>query len=169
MVHSCKFDSVIMAVEIERKFLITSDAFKQASYKKNYIKQGFLNSDKNRVVRVRITDEEAFLTIKGASNKNGTSRYEWEKEISTTEATELLLLCEEGIIEKYRYLVKIGTHIFEVDNFLGDNNGLTIAEVELTSENETFTKPAWLGDEVTGITKYYNSNLSKHPFCKWRD
>ena len=167
MVHSCKFDSVIMAVEIERKFLITSDAFKQASYKKNYIKQGFLNSDKNRVVRVRITDEKAFLTIKGASNKNGTSRYEWEKEISTTEATELLLLCEEGIIEKYRYLIKENNHTYEVDDFLGENKGLVVAEIELENENEQFSKPNWLGKEVTGIVKYYNSNLSKLPFSKW--
>lgn len=156
-----------MAIEIERKFLITSEDFKQKSYQKNYIKQGFLNSDKNRVVRVRIKDEKGFLTIKGKSNKNGTSRFEWEKEISKTEAEELFLLCEKGIIEKYRYLVKSKKHIFEVDEFLGDNKGLLVAEIELYSENEIFKKPLWLGKEVTGKKKYYNSNLSKKPFCNW--
>ena len=156
-----------MAIEIERKFLITSEDFKKNSYQKNYIKQGFLNSDKNRVVRVRIKDEKGFLTIKGKSNKNGTSRFEWEKEISKTEAEELFLLCEKGIIEKYRYLVKSKKHIFEVDEFLGDNKGLLVAEIELYSENEIFKKPLWLGKEVTGKKKYYNSNLSKKPFCNW--
>ena len=125
-----------MAIEIERKFLIISEDFKQESYQKNYIKQGFLNSNKNRVVRVRIKDEKGFLTIKGKSNKSGISRFEWEKEISKKEAEELLLLCEKGVIEKYRYLVKSGNHIFEVDEFLDKNKGLLVAEVELFSENE---------------------------------
>lgn len=157
-----------MAVEIERKFLVKSDAFKATSHQKNYIKQGFLNSNKNRVVRVRLKDDKGFLTIKGKSNKSGTSRFEWEKEIDKNEAENLFALCEEGIIEKFRYLVKKGKHIFEVDEFLGDNEGLLIVEVELTEENENYEKPTWLGKEVTGDIRYYNSNLSKHPFKKWK-
>ena len=156
-----------MALEIERKFLVKSLNFKQDAFQKNYIKQGFLNSDKERVVRVRIKDEKGFLTIKGASNTNGTTRFEWEKEINKKEAESLFNLCEKGIIEKYRYLVKVGRHTFEVDEFLGDNNGLFIAEVELESEYESFSKPEWLGQEVTGIVKYYNSNLGKQPYNKW--
>ena len=156
-----------MALEIERKFIIKSTDFKTFAYKKHFIKQGFLNSNKERVVRVRIKDESGFLTIKGKSNKAGTTRYEWEKEIDINEANELLNLCEEGVIEKHRYLVKVDNHTFEVDEFLGDNKGLLIAEVELKNEHETFTKPDWLGEEVTGINKYYNSNLSKLPFFKW--
>ncbi|TYP99675.1 CYTH domain-containing protein [Tenacibaculum adriaticum] len=156
-----------MSIEIERKFLITSYNFKQEAHQKNYIKQGFLNSDKERVVRVRLKDDKGFLTIKGKSNKTGISRFEWEKEISKIDAENLFNLCEKGIIEKYRYLIKKGNHIFEVDEFFGDNEGLLIAEVELSSEDEKFSKPAWLGKEVTGIIKYYNSNLSKHPFKKW--
>ena len=156
-----------MPTEIERKFLVHTDSYKIEAFKKSYIKQGFLNSNKERVVRIRIKNETAFLTIKGPSNTSGTSRYEWEKEISLSDATELFKLCEEGIIEKYRYLVKSGNHIFEIDDFLGDNSGLVIAEVELISENQIFTKPKWLGNEVTGNEKYYNSNLSKYPFKDW--
>lgn len=156
-----------MNLEIERKFLVLNNSFKEAAYQKNYIKQGFLNSDKERVVRVRIKDDKAYLTIKGKSNASGTTRFEWEKEISTEEANQLFNLCEPGIIEKYRYLVKIGKHVFEVDEFFGDNEGLLIAEVELSSENEAFNKPTWLGKEVTGDIKYYNSNLSKLPFKNW--
>lgn len=156
-----------MATEIERKFLVNSNDYKETAHKKNYIKQGFLNSNKERVVRVRIKDDTGFLTIKGPSNKKGISRYEWEKEINLTEAQELFELCEKGIIEKYRYLVKVENHLFEVDEFLGDNDGLIIAEVELNSENETFTKPNWLATEVSGEERYYNSNLSKFPFKNW--
>lgn len=156
-----------MPTEIERKFLVKSTSFKKEAYQKNYIKQGFLNSNKERVVRVRIKDDNGFLTIKGPSNKNGTTRFEWEKEISFNEAQELFKLCERGIIEKHRYLVKSRNHTFEVDEFLGDNSGLVVAEIELISENENFIKPSWLGKEVTGEENYYNSNLSKHPFKNW--
>ena len=156
-----------MTFEIERKFLVISDQYKQEAYKKSYIKQGFLNSKKERVVRVRIKDDTGFLTIKGASNKSGTTRFEWEKEIDLKEAQDLFNLCEEGIIEKYRYLVKENNHIYEVDDFLGENRGLVIAEIELENENDQFSKPNWLGKEVTGSVKYYNSNLSKLPFSKW--
>ncbi len=156
-----------MPIEIERKFLVNNQSFKKDAYQRNYIKQGFLNSHKKRVVRVRIKDEQGFLTVKGKSNTSGTSRFEWEKEITKAEANELMNLCEKGIIEKYRYLVKSGNHVFEVDDFLGDNLGLVVAEVELSSENENYIAPIWLGKEVTGKEEYYNSNLSKKPFTKW--
>ncbi|OAD46563.1 CYTH domain-containing protein [Polaribacter atrinae] len=156
-----------MSVEIERKFLVQNDDFKSESFAQKSIKQGYLNSDKNRTVRVRIADEKAFMTIKGRSNATGTTRFEWEKEIDKLEAENLLLLCEPSIIDKTRYLVKVGNHTFEVDEFYGDNKGLTVAEVELSSENELFTKPDWLSEEVTGQVKYYNSSISKHPFKNW--
>jgi len=154
-------------IEIERKFLVTSNAFKEESFKKTRIIQGFLNTDNERTVRVRIKGDKGFLTIKGKSNNSGLSRFEWEKEIELTDAEELLKLCETGIIDKARYEVKKGNHIFEVDEFFGDNKGLTIAEVELNSENESFKKPDWLGEEVTGQIKYYNSQLCRKPFNTW--
>ena len=156
-----------MSLEIERKFLVKNTDFKKEAFQKNTIKQGYLNTDKSRTVRVRIADDKAFLTIKGQSNTSGTTRFEWEKEIDTTEAEQLLLLCEPSIIDKTRYLIKSNNHTFEVDEFYDDNKGLIIAEIELTSENETFAKPNWLGKEVTGNLKYYNSCLSKLPFKDW--
>tara|TARA_R110002073_G_scaffold279026_1_gene443056 strand:- start:331006 stop:331479 length:474 start_codon:yes stop_codon:yes gene_type:complete len=157
-----------MNLEIERKFLLNSDEFKNECYQKLIIKQGFLNSDKQRTVRVRISDNKSYITVKGPSNETGTSRFEWEKEISVNEGQQLLELCEEGLIEKVRYLVKCKNHIFEVDEFLGANEGLYIAEIELSNENESFDRPDWLGIEVTGDAKYYNSNLSKAPFRDWQ-
>ena len=154
-------------IEIERKFLVTSDAFKRDFVRKNYIAQGYLNSTPERTVRVRIKSETGYLTIKGKSNETGLSRFEWEKEIALAEAKALLLLCEKGIIEKNRYEVKVGEHLFEVDEFFGENEGLLIAEVELQSESENFEKPNWLGKEVTQDQRYYNSNLSKNPFLNW--
>ena len=156
-----------MSLEIERKFLVKNLDFKTESFEKKYIKQGYLNADKNRTVRVRVSNTKAFLTIKGKSNKAGTTRFEWEKEIALSEAEELLLLCEPSIIEKHRYLIKKGKYTFEVDEFLGDNLGLIVAEIELNFENETFDKPNWLAKEVTGVLKYYNSNISKLPFKNW--
>jgi CYTH domain-containing protein len=156
-----------MSIEVERKFLVKNDNFKKESFQQKHLKQGYLNSNKNRTVRIRIADKKAFITIKGKSNKTGTSRYEWEKEINKKEAEKLLLLCELTLIEKTRYLVKIGKHTFEVDEFYGDNNGLIIAEIELKDENESFIKPNWLGKEVTGDLKYYNSSISKYPFKDW--
>ena len=156
-----------MSLEIERKFLVKNDDFKKASYQKNKIKQGYLCSHQSNTVRVRIADETGFLTIKGPSNESGTTRFEWEKEIDKNEAEELLLLCEPSIIDKTRYLVKNEHLVFEVDEFYGDNLGLVIAEIELSSEDEVFEKPAWLGQEVTGIEKYYNSKMSKNPFKNW--
>ncbi len=157
-----------MNTEIERKFLVKNIDFIKDSYKKHNIKQGFLNSNKNRVVRVRIQNEKSFLTIKGPSNATGTTRFEWETEIPLHEGLQLFSLCEENRIEKVRYLVKQDTHIFEVDVFSGKNKGLIIAEIELESELEVFEKPSWIGEEVTGISMYYNTELSKNPFENWQ-
>lgn len=156
-----------MAQEIERKFLVKSDAFKAESFKKTKIVQGFLSTVPERTVRVRITDDKGFFTVKGISNESGTSRYEWEKEISVTDATDLLKISEPGVIEKTRFHVKSGNHIFEVDEFYGDNTGLVVAEIELDSEDQSFIKPVWLGEEVTGEVKYFNSTLMKKPFKNW--
>jgi adenylate cyclase len=156
-----------MSLEIERKFLVKNEEFKKEAYQKKLLKQGYLNSDKNRTVRVRIADDKGFITIKGKSNSTGTTRFEWEKEIDTLEAEQLLLLCEPSIIDKTRFYVKSEHHIFEVDEFYSDNQGLIVAEIELNSENEQFKKPSWLGKEVTGNIKYYNSSLSKNPFKNW--
>lgn len=155
-------------IEIERKFLIKSEAFKKVAFKKHNIIQGFLNSNKERTVRVRLKDEKGFITVKGKSSKDGLTRFEWEKEISKFEAEALLKLCEPTIINKTRYNIQVGKHVFEVDEFFGENKGLLIAEVELEHENESFQKPNWLGSEVTGSIKYYNSQLSKQPFNTWK-
>jgi len=154
-------------IEIERKFLVVSGAYRKVSYKKTRITQGFLSTDPERTVRVRIKGSRGFLTIKGKSNVSGTSRFEWEKEIDLQEAEALLKLCKKGIIDKIRYEVNRGTHIYEIDEFFGDNKGLVVAEIELNSEEESFEKPNWLGVEVTGEVKYYNSQLSTTPFCEW--
>lgn len=154
-------------LEIERKFLVTSTDFVQEAIKQTRIVQGYLNTDPERTVRVRIKGDKGFLTIKGKSNESGTSRFEWEKEITVQEAEALLQLSEPGVIDKTRYEIKIDKHIFEVDVFKGDNQGLIVAEIELIDENETFQKPTWLGKEITGDIKYYNSYLSKKPFISW--
>lgn len=153
--------------EIERKFLVVSEDFKNEAFKNFRIKQGFLNTHPERTVRLRITGNKAFLTIKGKSSKKGLSRFEWEKEIDINEAEALFELCEPGIIEKTRYLVKAGDFVFEIDEFYGENQGLKVAEIELNKETDTFEKPRWLGTEVTGEIKYYNSQLSKNPFKNW--
>ncbi|MFV0565731.1 MAG: CYTH domain-containing protein [Flavobacteriaceae bacterium] len=155
-------------IEIERKFLVKSNVFKTEAFRQTRITQGFLNTHKARTVRVRLKGEKGILTVKGESTNDGLERFEWEIEISKAEAQSLLKLCESGIIDKIRYEVKVGNHIFEVDEFYGDNQGLTIAEVELKTKTETFKKPEWLGNEVTGNIKYYNSQLSKHPFKLWK-
>ncbi|WP_321519687.1 CYTH domain-containing protein [uncultured Bacteroides sp.] len=156
-----------MAQEIERKFLVKGE-FKPEAYSHSHIVQGYISSARGRTVRVRIRDEKGYLTIKGASNASGTSRYEWEKEIPLDEAHELMKLCEPGVIDKTRYLVRSGQHIFEVDEFYGENEGLILAEVELTSEDESFEKPQFIGEEVTCDLRYYNSNLMKQPFTTWK-
>lgn len=155
-----------MAQEIERKFLVCGE-YKTKAYKSVRITQGYILSDKRKSVRIRITNEKAFITIKGESSEDGLSRFEWEKEINVNEAKELLKLCSDKFIDKTRYLIKHGNHTIEVDDFHGDNEGLVIAEVELKSETDTFLKPDYLGEEVTGISKYYNSQLTKNPYTLW--
>ena len=155
-------------IEIERKYLVNSSDYRSLAYSKAHIVQGFLNSHPDRVVRVRITDDKAFLTVKGRSNPAGTTRFEWEKKIPVAEAKLLLELCEKDILEKIRYCVRIGTHIIEVDEFLGSNQGLVIAEIETENEDDKIEVPKWIGLEVTGDIKYYNSQLSKCPFIEWK-
>lgn len=154
-------------IEIERKFLVKSNDFKTLAFAQNRIAQGYLNSTSERTVRVRIKGEKGFLTIKGIGNESGMTRFEWEKEIPVEEALELLNLCETGKIEKTRYEIKFGSHVFEVDEFFGENEGLIIAEIELSSETEFFEKPDWLGEEVTNDERYYNAYLSRNPFNNW--
>jgi adenylate cyclase len=155
-----------MANEVERKFLVKGE-FKNIASKETRIVQGYLSSVPERTVRVRIKGDKGFITIKGIGNTSGATRYEWEKEIPINEVEDLLKICEPGIIDKTRYLVKAGNHTYEVDEFYGENQGLIVAEVELLSESERFEKPDWLGEEVTGDTKYYNSMLMKNPYTKW--
>ncbi len=155
-----------MAQEIEKKFLVKGD-FKPFVQKETRITQGYLSSVPERTVRVRIKGDKGFITIKGIGSASGASRYEWEKEIPVNEVEELLKICEPGVIDKTRYLVNVGRHTYEVDEFYGENEGLVIAEIELESEDELFEKPSWLGDEVTGDVKYYNSMLMKKPFSTW--
>lgn len=157
-----------MGKEIERKFLVMSQQFKEQAVKATRIRQGYLSSEPKRVVRVRVTSDKGFITIKGATSDSGLSRYEWEKEIPVEEARELMLLCESGVIDKTRYLVPVGECTFEVDVFHGDNEGLTVAELELPAEETPFPRPVWLGREVTGDTRYYNAMLRIHPFKSWR-
>ena len=155
-----------MAQEIERKFLVIGD-FKSQAFEQSRIVQGYISSARGRTVRVRIRNGRGYLTTKGASNESGTSRYEWEKELSLHEAEELMKLCEPGVIDKTRYLVRSGEHIFEVDEFYGENEGLIVAEVELNAEDEAFVKPSFIGQEVTGDVRYYNSQLMKKPYTTW--
>ena len=142
--------------------------FKSDAFKATRITQGYLSSVPERTVRVRVKGDKGFITIKGIGNASGASRFEWEKEIPVEDVKALLEICEPGVIDKTRYLVKVGTHTFEVDEFYGDNEGLTVAEVELSDENEAFDKPSWLGEEGTGDAKYYNSMLMKNPYKNWK-
>ena len=155
-----------MANEIERKFRVDGE-FKKLSTAETRIVQGYLSSVPERTVRIRIKGDKGYITIKGIGNESGATRYEWEDEISVADATELLSICEPGVIDKVRFLVKHGEHTFEVDEFFGENEGLIVAEVELDSEEEEFDRPDWLGAEVTGEAKYYNSMLMKNPFKAW--
>jgi len=155
-----------MAQEIERKFLVSGD-FRSSASRQTRITQGYLCSAPERTVRVRVKGDKGFITIKGIGNASGASRYEWEKEIPVNEVQELLQLCEPGVVDKTRYLVKSGIHTFEVDEFYGENEGLVVAEVELSKEEEEFEKPGWIGMEVTGDVRYFNSMLMKHPFTTW--
>ena len=154
-------------MEIERKFLVKDNSFVGEAYKKSRIVQGYICSDPERSVRVRIRDDEGFLTIKSAADERGWSRYEFETPITINDAEELMKLCLPGAIDKVRHYVKAGSHTWEVDVFYGDNEGLTVAEIELESEDDVFELPVWVGQEVSGIAKYYNAMLAKHPFSKW--
>lgn len=153
--------------EIERKFLLTSDAFKKEASRSFRITQGYLNTDIERTVRVRTKGDKGFLTIKGKSNEEGTTRVEVEEEVAFAKAETLLKLCLPGVIDKTRYEVTIGEHTWEIDEFYGENKGLLLAEIELKNEQESFQKPIWIGKEVTGNKKYYNSYISTHPYTLW--
>ena len=156
-------------LEIERKFLVKKGyAYKSAAFSSSHIQQGYIPAE-GATVRVRTRDDKAYLTIKGKSVNGGMTRYEFEKEITMDEAQHLLQLCQGGVIDKRRYLVKSGNHIFEVDEFYGDNEGLVMAEVELESETEAYEKPDFIDREVTGDKRFYNSHLLTNPFYKWRD
>lgn len=156
-----------MNQEIERKFLVCGD-YKSHAYASSRITQGYISMSPGRSVRVRIRDERGYLTIKTSPLPGQIGRKEWEWEIPVEEARELVDLCQSGLIDKTRYLVKSGDHIFEVDEFYGDNEGLVVAEVELSAEDETFERPSWLGEEVTEDRRYYNSMLLLHPYCSWK-
>jgi CYTH domain-containing protein len=156
----------MMAQEIERKFLVKGE-FKPLACKQSRITQGYICSAKGRTVRIRIADDKGFLTIKGPANESGTTRYEWEREIPLSDARALMKLCEGGVISKTRFYVHSGNHIFEVDEFGDANQGLILAEIELRDENEAFVKPDFIGEEVTGDVRYYNSQLMKRPYSSW--
>ena len=157
-----------MALEIERKFLVTDDSYKAMAFHSDRIAQGYLCREGGNSARVRVRGDKGYLTIKGPSMDGGLSRFEWEKEIPAGEAWELLKLCHGGIIDKTRHLVKCSNHTFEVDEFHGDNDGLVVAEVELESADETFERPPFLGKEVTGDAKYYKSRLIHFPYKCWQ-
>ena len=155
-------------LEIERKCLVHKRMdWKRLASSCSHIQQGYFAAV--NTVRVRIRDDKGYLTIKGPSRNGGLSRYEFEKEITLQEAQQLMLLCESGVIDKHRYLVPYAGHTFEVDEFHGDNDGLVMAEVELKSENEPFESPDFIGKEVTGDRRFYNSHMRKNPFKLWRD
>lgn len=157
-----------MHFEIERKFLVRGD-FRNWVSSSSHIIQGYISSMKGRTVRVRIRDDRGFLTIKGPSDRGGLVRYEFEKEISLQDARDLLRICEPGIIDKTRHLVNYGSHVFEIDEFYGENEGLILAEVELNAPDEPFEKPPFLGREVTGDRRFYNSCMRAHPYCEWKE
>lgn len=157
-----------MPLEIERKFLVVGD-YKSLSASHSRIMQGYICSGRGRTVRVRLRDDKGYLTIKGPSLNGGLSRYEFEKEITKDEALSLMRLCEPGIIDKTRWLVPVGSHTYEVDEFYGDNQGLVVAEVELGSEHEDYERAPFVGREVTGDRKYYNSSLRTYPYKGWTE
>ena len=159
-----------MGLEIERKFLTRSSEFIGLATGSTHIAQGYICSVPERTVRVRLRDDQGFITIKGRGNASGRTKFEWEKEISPEDAEALLGIAEPGIIDKTRYLVPNtdGRHLWEVDVFHGDNEGLVMAEIELKSEDESFDVPSWIGEEVTGDERYYNAYLAKHPYKEWR-
>ena len=156
-----------MSIEIERKFLVINDSYKALAFQSDRIAQGYLCREGGNSTRVRVRGDKGYITIKGPSLDGGLSRFEWEKEISVAEAQELLKLCHDATIDKIRHLVKWGNHIFEVDEFFGDNEGLVVAEIELSDTNEQFEKPDFIGQEVSGDKRYYNSRLTRFPYKNW--
>ncbi len=158
-----------MSLEIERKFLVIGDSYKAQAYDASRICQGYICSGGGRTVRVRIRGEKGYLTIKGPAGPAGLARYEFETEVPLADAEQLMRLCEPGLIDKTRYLVRCGTHIFEVDEFYGDNEGLVMAEVELGAEDEAYERPDFLGREVTGDRRFYNAHMRRYPFKLWKD
>ncbi len=155
-----------MAIEIERKFLVKGE-FRELAVKNVRIIQGYLSSTPGRTVRVRVQDDKGYITIKGKSSEDGLKRFEWEKEIPEDEAHILLKLCGTDLIDKTRFIVPAGEHVYEVDEFHGENEGLIVAEIELKSEDQDFIRPDWLGEEVTGQVRYYNSALIRNPYKNW--
>lgn len=155
-----------MHIETERKFLVRDSSYRAQAVESHRVRQGYIAHDSGRTVRVRIWDERGILTIKGPTF-GGMSRLEWEEEIPLQDAEDLFLLCKPGVIDKVRYIIPAGERRFEVDEFHGDNEGLVMAEIELGSPGEAFERPAWLGEEVTGDKRYYNSYLSRCPFRTW--
>ena len=157
-----------MATETERKFRVTSSEWRDEAISGTTLRQGFLSTDPERTVRVRLMDGEARLTIKGITK--GATRAEYEYPIPPGDAAEMLdELCLPGPIEKTRYRVRHAGHIWEIDVFFGANAGLVIAEIELESENEEISFPSWVGHEVTGDPRYYNASLAQHPYREWRE
>ena len=156
--------------ETERKFLVVGD-FKSQSYNATRIQQGYIASNNGRTVRVRIRGDKGYLTIKGPSGLKGITRYEFDTEIPLDDARELMEICEPGIIDKTRYLVKSpdGRHTWEIDEFYGDNEGLVLAEIELSHESEDFLKPDFIGREVTGDRRFYNSHMRSYPYRLWKE
>ena len=154
-------------MEIERKFLVHDEAYRADAFRTYRIAQGYLCSVPERTVRIRLRDDEGFITVKGPSDETGVSRYEFEQSVPRADAEEMLRLCEPGIIDKERHLIRLGNHLWEVDEFHGDNEGLVVAEIELDRRDEPFERPAWIGREVTGERRYYNAMLSKRPFNRW--
>lgn len=158
-----------MAIEIERKFLVSDDSYKTLAYHSDRIAQGYICREGGNSARVRVRGDKGYITIKGPSRDGGLSRYEWEKEIPVQEAWELMRLCNGATIDKTRYLVRCGAHTFEIDEFYGDNEGLVVAEVELSNADELFEKPGFIGKEVTGDKRYYNSSLTRVPYKCWQN
>lgn len=156
-----------LPIEIERKYLVLNDSYKEKSFDHSHLQQGYLCSGSGKAVRVRIRNERAYLTVKGPLPEPGLACYEFEKEITLDEGIQLMRLCEPGIIDKERWLVNYKGHTFEVDEFFGENEGLVMAEVELSSEEENVELPDFIGKEVTGNPDYYNSHLREHPYSKW--
>ena len=156
-----------MPIEIERKFLVLNDSYKREALGHSHIQQGYICSNERRAVRVRIRDNRAYLTIKGPTPEGGLPCFEFEKEITLEEGKQLMRLCEPGIIDKVRWLVKSGEHTFEIDEFFGENKGLVMAEVELSSVDDEVLIPAFIGEEVTGDPRFFNSHLRINPYRTW--